>query len=286
MARLGTGIRSLNGAAAWELLALGAVVLQYHRALSWIAGTWGEQTYQSWGFLALALLVPVILKLPPRRATPSVRHLVAVLLLVVVNLICAPLSFHMLGAILGVLSLHLTLVAFRRYRRCWLLLPQLWLALACLPAVFWANAMFGYHLQHLASRLAAAGLALYGVPVSASGTLLQLPSGTVAVDATCSGLKLLYAGVLFGLVSTPAGCGVRRKILYWICLLTLLLGANVVRIISLVVGQLHLGQPVGETMHHGIGLVAFALVCVACLLLGPKLAPCHERCSAGAEATP
>lgn len=268
---------------SWELAALAAVGLQYSGAFSWVVRTWSDETYQSWGFLALALLVPTLLRLPRRREAPRPAHLVAVLALGLVDLaVAAPLRINVLSAALGLVSLHLVAVSFRCYPGRWFLLPQLWLGLACLPAVFWSNALFGYHLQHLASRLAAAGLGLYGIEVTASGTLLQLPTAVVAVDATCSGLKLLYAGLLFGLVSTPR-CSAPRRALYWGCLLSALLAANVVRIISLVVAQVAQGEPVNDTMHYGIGLAAFALVCGGCLLLARRLsAPVHTACHAGA----
>jgi len=250
-----------------ELGALAALSLQHHRALIWIARTWTEATYESWGFLALLVLVLALRRLPPRRALPSRPHLFGLLAVSLLDLVTAPLGVNLLGAALAVLSLHLWLVAFRAYRGRWLLQPQLWLGMLCLPVVHWANVLFGFQVQQLVGRLAAACLSLYGLPVRVEGALLHLPDAVVAVDSTCSGLKLLYSGVLLGLILARGEMRWTRRAMFWCALAGLLLGANVVRVISLAMAQLQLGRPPSELAHQGIGLVAFAMVCAASLAL-------------------
>ncbi len=247
-----------------EIGLLAALLVHYHQALLWIAGTWRDATYESWGFLALGALL--LRRVPPRRAAPSRPHLLGLAGVLLLEVACAPLALNVLSALLGVVSLHLWAVAFRSYPGRWYAQAQLWLGLLSLPAVYWANIVAGYHLQHMVTRLAAAGLSLYGWPVTSSGTVLQLPAMTVAVDSTCSGLKLLYTGVLFGVLAGPTA-GVGRAFFYWAGLLGLLLAANVTRVMSLAAAHLHLGRPVGETAHEAMGLVAFAMACALALLL-------------------
>ncbi len=259
---------------AVELCLLVALALRYHEAFAWVAGTWRDATYESWGFLALGALL--LRRLPPRRRHPSRGHMYGLAVVALADLALAPLGLNVLSAALGILSIHLWAVAFRSYPGRWYGHPQLWLGLLCLPAVYWANVLFGYHLQHLVTRLAAAGLGMYGLPVSSSGTLLQLPATVVAVDTSCSGLKLLYTGILFGVLAGPSG-GVLRRGLFWGSLLGLLLWANVVRVMSLAAGHLHLGRPVGEAAHQAIGLVAFSMACALALLLARRLER-RQRC--------
>jgi exosortase/archaeosortase family protein len=254
----------------FELGVLAALLLQYHRSLVWVARTWTEATYESWGFLALLALL-LTRRLPVRRPTPSRLHLAGLVFVCLVDLASAPLGVNVLSAALAVLSLHLGLVTFRVYEGRCLLHPQLWLGLLCLPVVHWANVLCGFQAQQLVSRAAAACLGLYGLPVRAEGVLLHLPDAVVAVDSSCSGLKLLYSGVLLGVVLTGGGGRWSRRVLFWGALCGLLLAANVVRVISLAVAQLQLGRPVGEAAHQGIGLVAFAMVCVASLALWRRL---------------
>ena len=253
---------------ALELGLLLALAVQYHGAFVWIAGTWRDATYESWGFLALGALL--LRRPPPRRAAPSRAHLWGMAGITLADLAFAPLQLNVLSALLGVVSLHLWAVAFRAYPGRWFAQAQLWLGLLCLPAVYWANVLVGYHLQHLVTRVAAAGLGLYGLAVSSSGTLLQLPSMVIAVDTSCSGLKLLFTGVLFGVLAAPSA-GVWRGVLFWAGLLGMLFLANVMRVMSLAAGHLHLGHPVDQASHQGIGMVAFALACALALLLARRL---------------
>jgi len=253
----------------WEIGLYLAIGLYYHRALGWVVHTWSENTYESWGFIALLLLVPRLRQLPGQRPVPSARHLLGIVLLALVDHLLAPLKVNALSALLGICSLHLGCVSFRALRGRWYLQGQLWLALCSLPLAYWANAVFGFQLQHLATRAAAQGLGLYGLSASVQGTLLHLPGVTVAVDTACSGIKLLYTGVIFGILAAPGGRTLAVKTAYWGVLLLLLFGANVMRILCLTMAHLQLGHPIGAVAHELIGLAAFGLC------LGVPLALLH-----------
>lgn len=241
------------------------LVAHFHRALMWIAGTWTDDTYQSFGFLALAVLVVVGRRLPPLRPSPSRRHLISLVAVVAADVIAAPLSVNLLSAALAILALHLWAVTFRAYRGPWFWHPQLLLGFLCLPAVYWANVLFGHQLQQGVGRVAAVGLSLYGLPARVDGTLIQIGSEAIAVDGACSGVKLLTAGLVFGLLAQPRGRA--HKALFWAGLIATLLSANVARVISLALVHLRLGGPPGEAAHQAIGVVAFAMACGAALLL-------------------
>jgi exosortase len=255
--------------ARWiEAATLLAVLLQHARGFHWVARTWRDATYESFGFLALALLLPSLLSAPARRATPSTRHLAALLVTALCDLALAPLGLNLVSALLGVLRLHLWALAFRDYPGPFWRHAQLWLGLLTLPVVHWANVLVGFRLQQLVTAIAAGGLRLYGLPAAVHGTTIELGGATVAVDASCSGLKLIYSGVLFGLLVLPRLH--RRRLLFSATLLLGLLGANVVRVISLAVAQLQLGRPLDPSSHEGVGLIAFALACALSLLVRPR----------------
>lgn len=248
-----------------EVATLAAVLVQHAGGLRWLVRTWRDATYESFGFLALALLVPFVLAAPPRREAPSSRHLWALVATALLDLALAPLDVNLLSAALGVLRLHLWALAFRAYPGPFWKHAQLWVGLATLPVVHWANVLVGFRLQELVTRIAAGGLRLYGLRAEVHGTSIELLGATVAVDASCSGLKLLYSGVLFGLLVLPRLRS--RRVLFGAALLVGLIGANVVRVISLAIAQLHLGRPLDPTAHEWVGLIAFALACGLSLLV-------------------
>lgn len=249
-----------------EAAILTVLGLQFHRAFRWIGHTWQESTYESWGILPVLLLGAALFKLPPLRPAPRLRYLAYALGCAFVDAITAPLELNVLSALLGVTALHLGLLAFRRFRGSWIAQRQLWLGMLCLPAVYWLNVTVGYQLQSLASTVAASMLRAYGLMVDARGTMLQLPGLTLAVDTACSGLKILFSGLLFGLVAAPAlRPSPVRTLLFWGLLLAQLLFANSVRVTCLAMATLFVGQAPGEGLHQVLGLVVFVLVCVICL---------------------
>lgn len=261
-------------ARAGEVACLGAVLLHHGNALCWVARSWRDATYESWGVLVVLMLLPALLRPPPRRAEPSLPHLAGLCGLALLDLLLLRLRLNILSALLAVLSLHLWAVAFRVYPGRWWAHRQLWLGLLALPAVFWVNLLVGFPLQQLATRVAGAGLSLYGLPVSVSGTLLELPGATVVVDSACSGVKLLHGGVLFGLLAAPSALGRARRSLFWAALLGGLFLANAARVMCLALAQLELGRPLSETAHQAVGLVAFLVVAAASLLiLGRRTSP-------------
>lgn len=252
-----------------DLLALALLLLQFGRALLWIAGTWTDDTYQSFGFLVLVLLVARQRRLPPLRREPSRPHLFGVVALAALDLLTARLGVNLLSALCAVLALHLWAVAYRAYRGRWFLQPQLLLGLLCLPAAFYLNVLCGHQLQQLVARIAGASLSLYGLPTSGvDGTLIQVGGAAIAVDAACSGVRLLVSGLVFGLLAQPAAAaGLARRALFWVALGALLLSANVARVMSLTLANLQLGHAPSEAVHQATGLVAFVMACAAALLL-------------------
>lgn len=254
-----------------QWLCLGLLLLQFHRALLWIAGTWTDDTYQSVGLFALGAIVFFQRRLPPRRSRPSTPHLIGLAVVALLDLLSRPLAVNVLSATLALIALHLWAVAFRRYSGRWIFHPQLLLGLLCLPAVYWINVLFGHQLQQLAGRIAGAGLSLYGVPARVDGTLIHVGPTVIAVDAACSGVKLLVAGTIFGLLAQPTA-RVWRRVLFWTGLAAALLSANVARVISLALAHLRLGRAPSEAVHQAIGLVAFLMACAGALLLSRRLA--------------
>lgn len=243
--------------------ALGAVwLLQYHRALHWLLRSWNDATYESWGFLPLLLVVLWWRGDRPRwRANIAPAPLVGVAALAVLDLAFAPLAVNGLSALLALLALYLGLASQVDFRqRGWSLLLLLALSL---PVVFWLDVLAGHHLQRLATVLAARTLRLYGVQLEVSGTVLSTGSLHFAVDSACSGLRMLYSGLLLGLFLQPTGW---RRLPFWGALSVALLGANVIRVVALALAHLHSGAAPSETVHQAIGLVAFALALTPLLL--------------------
>ncbi|MCC6749464.1 MAG: exosortase/archaeosortase family protein [Deltaproteobacteria bacterium] len=261
---------------------LGALALLHAPAIRWLVGTWTDESYQSWGFLPLLLALAQLRHLGPRRAEASAPHLRGLLLVAATTLLVARLELNVLLAALALLSLQLWVAAYFVERGRWYLHPRLWLGLLSLPAVYWGNALVGHRLQELASQGAATILRLYGLPLRRHGAELSLGETTLVVDASCSGIRLLYVGLLLGLLTLPSLRSRTRQLLGWMGLLVALVGANTMRVVGLAAAQLHLGRPLGDAAHQSLGLVAFVVVAAPLLVLLRERQP-SPSCSVSTE---
>jgi exosortase/archaeosortase family protein len=162
------------------------------------------------------------------------------------------------------------------------------LLLLAVPVVPTAQFIAGYPLRALVAEGAALLIRLQGTPVEARGALLEWAGGTVAVDAPCSGIKMLWSGAW---LACAAGGWLRLGARAGLALLAgtalLVVAGNIVRAAALF--QVEAGRlPDAAWMHEGVGLAVFATVCAGVIALAawiarrptpnPKIVPCASSC--------
>ncbi|MBW2732176.1 MAG: exosortase/archaeosortase family protein [Deltaproteobacteria bacterium] len=238
-------------------LALTAIILTFLPGLRWLVSSWTDMNYGSSGYLALPLIALFWRRLPQLRDETRRGALWAAVAVVALEFFLAPLGIHLVMALLAILALHLWSFAFFQITGRWYAQPQLYLGLATLPVAHWGNVLFGFHLQHAVTRIAGGVLRLYGAAVQVEGTLLRFPSMVVAVDESCSGIRLIIAALIFGLLASPR----HKRVFFWLLLLLAVFVANVSRVVTLALLHLWLGGPPTDAIHQGIGLSVFALAC-------------------------
>ncbi|HRF11048.1 MAG TPA: archaeosortase/exosortase family protein [Candidatus Accumulibacter phosphatis] len=144
-----------------------------------------------WGLLALATAIGVLWRAAP--ASPPERPLLLptalLLLYTAATLAALPLS---LRALLAALALAALGSAWRLGRR--LDFPVAALALLALPLTASLQFYCGYPLRVLTGSLAVALLRLNGLTVELEGAVLLWDGRQIAIDAPCSGLRMLWAG--------------------------------------------------------------------------------------------
>jgi exosortase/archaeosortase family protein len=138
------------------------------------------------------------------------------------------------------------------------------LLLLGLPLLASLQYYLGYPLRVLAARLTVPLLGLFGVPVAALGTGLLWRGELVLVDAPCSGLRMLWAGVYLVLaLAAWFGLSWRRTAAAALGGITVVVAGNGVRSAALFVKETGLA-PLPDWAHAGIGLLVFA-ACAAAL---------------------
>jgi exosortase/archaeosortase family protein len=145
------------------------------------------------------------------------------------------------------------------------------LALPVLPSLQFA---LGYPMRIVSAGLTVLLLQMQGLAVESQGTLLSWGGELVQFDAPCSGIRMLWAGVLL----TFLGCAalridLLRTLLAVAAALMLTLLANVLRATSLFVIEVGLVPHAPAWWHEGTGVVAFGFAVAAILMLLHRLKP-------------
>jgi exosortase len=132
-------------------------------------------------------------------------------------------------------------------------------------------------LRHIATDSVAWLLPFFGVPVFASGTLLETPNGLLEVADACSGFSTLYATVTVAILTAYLCPVVPRKILVLVIAVPLAIGVNIVRVLLLSLLVHWIGLDVLKTSAHEIsGLLTFAVALPIIFWLGRTPAPVEE----------
>lgn len=140
-----------------------------------------------------------------------------------------------------------------------------------LPVVATLQFYAGAPLCLLAARTSAAVLRGCGMGVEREGTLLHWAGETVMVDAPCSGVHMLWAGLYLSFV-LAAGYRLawKRTVFLSGAAVLLVVGANAARATALFVKEAHL-LSLPDWTHAGTGLLMFAAAGWAILGLAERL---------------
>jgi len=146
------------------------------------------------------------------------------------------------------------------------------LAALALPVVPSLQFMLGYPMRIVSAALSVGLLQLHGLTVERQGTFLVWRGEMIQFDAPCSGVNMLWAGLLLTLM----GCVLFRfgtlKVTVAVALsLVLAIACNVLRAASLFYVEAGLVPQAPAWWHEGIGIAAFMLSVMATLWLLTRL---------------
>jgi len=163
-----------------------------------------------------------------------------------------------LRALFALSTLALVLCADRDLRR---FPPALWvLLLLALPVVASLQFYLGYPVRVVAGDIAALLLNLNGLTVVREGGVLSWGGSLVCIDAPCSGIKMLWSGLL---LSSLLAANYRLRWLTTIVLILMTVAivvvGNALRVTSLFYIETGI-LPVSSWAHDTIGLISFGVI--------------------------
>jgi exosortase len=277
------GFEAANSGARWRVAAVyllvAELVLLYAPTVQFL---WERWTMSVWHNAHGALVPPIVGFLvyrelkdfkgaPPRASAWGFLLLVPALLL---HAIDAGMHTQLLSAVSIVVALPgLSLLLIGPERTRAIMFPLLFLA-AALPIPLGMTEGIHMQLRLVATVATAWVVPFFGVPIFAEGTTLHLARGALQVSDACSGFSTLYAaGAVACLTAHSAGTWPRR-LLVLLCAAPLAIGANILRVISLVLLVVWQGVDVLDTIVHPLsGVMTFALALPLIFWLG---GPVHD----------
>ncbi len=173
-------------------LLLLALLAAFWPVLLWYLRGSFDGSNDPWGLLALLAAALALGREPARQPPPQplLLPLLGLGLYGAASLAGLPLS---LRAGLAALTLGALLSAWRLGRR--LDLPLTGLLLLALPLAASLQFYLGYPLRVLAGHLTLLLLDLHGLPVQLEGATLLWNGQEIAIDAPCSGVRMLWSGL-------------------------------------------------------------------------------------------
>jgi exosortase/archaeosortase family protein len=167
------------------------------------------------------------------------------------------------------------LAALHGALRCAAPPPALWLiGLLAMPIVPTLQFYLGYPMRVVSAAVAVVLLRLNGLSVDRQGTYLVWRGDLVQFDAPCSGVSMLWAGLLLtSMLAYIYQLGVWRLIMSLAACAVLLVIANIMRATSLFYLETGVVAWAPGWAHEASGLAVFAVAAFGIVWLSRKLAP-------------
>ena len=241
-------------------LFLAAQVTAFWPVWRWYIARVTDGSDEPWGLLALctALLFLILYGKPgPLRA----RQWVPASLIAVVYAVSWPWCPPLVRAILALTSISFTLSCYCLGRT--LHIGILGLLLLSLPLIASLQFYLGYPVRWLTAQISAELIQLTGFTTVAQGTLILWMGETIAVDAPCAGIRMLWTGLYlnFALACFTRLTTRATLMAYSLSMTTIFIG-NVVRATLLFYTETGIVSG-AAWLHTGIGVIVFGLVALA-----------------------
>ncbi|MEO8037314.1 MAG: archaeosortase/exosortase family protein [Betaproteobacteria bacterium] len=224
---------------------------------------------EPWGVVALLAAAAILWLRRGACAQPPNPVLLAIAgTLTLVAVAAAAAIAPLAGAVAAVGALGCTVGAIHGTRRIdW---PWMALAALALPVVSSLQFYLGYPLRWLTAGATVIALGAAGMVVDQRGSMLSWMGHDVMVDAPCSGVHMLWAGMLLAAfvaaLRRMAGTRFARLLA---CTAAVVLAANAGRNTALFLQEVgSLALPAWT--HEGIGVVSFAFAAAAILRLATR----------------
>jgi len=275
----GSGVETRHQWLLWLVAAL--LVALYAPTMLWLWDRWTLDVWHNAHGILIALVVLYLVwgELKKRKDLPQSSNPWGFAILIpalFIHMLDTGIHSQLLSAMALFLSLPALAFLFFGTERAKAILFPLSTLFLTLPIPLFFTESIHLALRYIATDSVAWILPFFGVPVFATGTLLEIPSGALQVADACSGFSTLYATITVAILTTYFCPDNRRRVLVLLIAVPLAIGVNIVRVLLLTMLVHWFGLDVLATSAHEIsGLATFMVALPIIFWLGrpPASAP-------------
>ena len=266
--------------ALWLVAVL--LLLLFAPTMLWLWGRWTMSIWHNGHGIIIALVVGYLVwvELRKQRDLPISSNPWGFAILIpalVLHMLDTSMHSQLLSAFALFLSLPGLSLLFLGTERTKAIIFPLSTLFLTLPIPLFLTESIHLALRHIAADSVAWLLPFFGVPVFATGTLLEIPNGSLLVADACSGFSTLYATITVAILTAYLCPVAHRKILVLLIAIPLAIGVNIVRVLLLTLLVHWVGLDVLKTSAHEIsGLLTFAVALPVIFWLGRAPASAEE----------
>jgi exosortase/archaeosortase family protein len=232
----------------------------------WWANRVAGEAEAAWGLAALVTAAWFAWR-NPAADRPEHRSLPLAAAMVAAYGISVWVATPIFRAAIATATIGTTLVCWRGVRCA---AGVIGLCVIALPVSASLQFVAGFPMRLAASAIGSWALAASGAAVTTEGTGLRWNGGLAEVDAACSGIRMLWAGLYLGLTAACAyGASTRRTLATMSAAVAAVIVGNALRTAGLFYlegGLLPVPEATRSLVHAGAGLAVFAVIGAATVL--------------------
>lgn len=243
-----------------RLLPLGVPIAAFWPVWHWISVRALDDSGDAWELLSLATVLLLLIRTPLPAQHRDIRLLLPTVLLLLYAA-TYPFLAPLLRACIAITAVAVVCSELWFGKRMQLSLWGLWLL--ALPVIASLNFYLGYPLRVVVGTAAQALLQMNGFAVVREGTLLNWNGQLISIDAPCSGVKMLWAGLYLSFaLAAFLGLDGRKTALLGAVAVGMVLLANIMRATALFFVEANI-LLLDQAWHTGIGVIVFVFAALA-----------------------
>ncbi|NOQ62888.1 MAG: exosortase [Methyloprofundus sp.] len=255
----------------WLLLAL-----LYAPTIYWLFERWTMGVWHNGHSILMAGVVAYLIwkELKKKQDLPSSSSAWGFLFLIpalLLHMLDAGMHTQLLAAAAFFLALPGLAFLFLGTERTKAILFPLSMLIFTLPIPLAFTESLHLLLRHIATRATGWLLNLFNITNYTSGTLIQIPNGSLRVADACSGFSILYATITIAILTAYLCSSTIRRVLVLGIAIPLAIAVNIVRVFILTLLVHWLGLDILATAAHEIsGLLTFVIALPVIFWLGQE----------------